>query len=96
MINQYVNKSFEQHDEDIKLFYWQIQTLRERAVSTYSLLNDKSKIYSQNDTGGIVCSYALNKSFQHLTAIDILNKSEQYSQMVETFQTLINFKGYAL
>ena len=62
-----------------------------REISSWRL-NDISRLYSQEDTGGIVCSYALTKCFKYISPEDVLSESSsKYQTMIETFKGLIEY-----
>lgn len=92
LIRQYQEKSFKELDCIITDFGNQVRSFNEHSVKTYNELNGMSKLYTQEDMGGTVCSYALTKSFKSVTPNDIIYQSnESYRRMTDTFKQLIEY-----
>jgi len=92
LIRQYTEKSFRELDSILSLFGKQVHLFYEQSIQTYTKLNQISKSYTHEDTGGVVCSYALAKSFQGVTSFDIINSSsDNFRHMIESFKQTIEY-----
>ena len=70
-----------------------IELFKTRSLTTYAELNLLSKWYSHEETGGIVCSYAMTKAFQPMKPQDFIKKdnSKEHSEMIGSFTDTIKY-----
>lgn len=92
LIRKQADNSFEELESAITQFGSQVQSFYEHSIETYLKLNDSSKNYTQDDMGGIVCSYALTKCFQYMRPNDIiLESTENYRKMTDSFNDIVQY-----
>jgi hypothetical protein len=76
MARRYSRVSYDSTAKELRRFRHLVANFTLRSVDTYSRLNEISKRYSHEDSAGIVCSYALTKSFENLTPEDFVNGAD--------------------
>ena len=93
MIYRYENIPLSDLHASVVRFNGIVQTFIQTSIDTYGQLNEISKLYTHEETGGIVCSYALTKSFHNLSANDFIDKNnvDKHDHIRKTFKELIMY-----
>ena len=92
LLNQYRSRTLENIDSSMVLFENRVQLFYDQSIHTYENLNIVSLDYTDHQLGGIVCGYALAKSFHSLKASDIINNSsKKYRAMTNKFKKIIEY-----
>lgn len=93
MIQRYSNFSFQDMQSMIDEFIDLVNRFHNRSIETFRELSDKSKLYSHEEDGGLVCSFALTKCFAELEPADFISslRQEKYDTMIRTFEQLIQY-----
>jgi hypothetical protein len=89
IIRRYEQYSLKDMNDSIVRFNKLVSVFTQHSLKIYATLNDISKKYSHEDSGGVVCSYALTKSFQNIQPLEFLNGD--ISCIEETFTNLIDY-----
>lgn len=93
MIRRYEHISLADMDKCISEFDRLIEAFHRKSLTTYSELNCITKSYTHEETGGVICSFALTKSFQSFSAIDFVDetKTNKYEEMITTFSNEVTY-----
>ena len=91
MINRYTKVPLTDMNASVIKFSRIVDAFTQRSLETYEQLNKLSKSYTHEDTGGLVCSYAMTKSFHNITAKEYLDPKcvEKHDQILKTFKDVI-------
>ena len=93
LVRRYMKYSLKEMDSAVNNFEKLIRLFRSKSMETYCKLNEISKVYSHDETAGVVCSYAMTKSFRDMSPVDFVDpsKSDRYRSMISNFESLIRY-----
>ena len=80
-------------DNQVCEFNTLVELFKTRSLDTYAELNQLSQRYSHEETGGIVCSFAMTKAFQSMKPQDFvkIDNAKEHREMIQLYTETIKY-----